>query len=51
MRRKRRWLHCHKFTMTTPFATPAGFVWPPMWACPCGELRDVMPMVDWGLES
>lgn len=43
--------HRHKWTLTSPFVTPAGFVWPPLWACPCGQMRDVQPMGMWGLQS
>lgn len=45
----RKWFHRHKFSITAPFAAPSGFFWPPMWACPCGKMRDVMAMDDWGL--
>lgn len=47
----RKLLHRHRWMLTTPFTLSGGFVWPPIWACPCGETRDVMSMSDWGLES
>lgn len=42
--------HRHCWHLTQPFATTSGFQWPPMWACPCGLVRDVQGMEDWGLE-
>jgi hypothetical protein len=44
-----RFLHRHRWQVVQSFANGRDFVWPPMWACPCGELRDVQSMEDWGM--
>lgn len=43
------WFHRHRWVMMQAFATAKGFTWPPMWACPCGEMRDVQDYDEWGL--
>lgn len=42
------WLHRHRWQVVPSFVTQRGFRWPPMWACPCGELRDMQSFEVWG---
>lgn len=43
-------LHLHRWQVVQSFDNGRGFVWPPMWTCPCGKLRDMQTLAEWGME-
>jgi hypothetical protein len=47
----RRLFHVHAWHVAPPIITPSGWPWPPMWACPCGETKDILSPEDWGLST
>ena len=44
-----KFLHRHRWQVVQAFTTPSDWPWPPMWACPCGEMRDMQSLEDWGM--
>jgi len=46
--------HRHRWTVVPGFAVMGGrfepSTFPPIWACPCGETKDIMSIADWGLD-
>lgn len=47
----RRLFHVHQWHVVPPFTTPSDWPWPPMWACPCGGMKDMQSLEDWGMAS
>lgn len=42
--------HRHRWHVVPSFSTQRDFTWPPMWACPCGLMRDMQSLDEWGIE-
>lgn len=43
-------LHRHRWQVVQSFMTQRNHVWPPMWACPCGLMKDMQGLAEWGME-
>ncbi len=46
-----KWLHRHRWHVVPAFVPSPDFTYPPMWACPCGQMRDMQSLEDWGLPT